>query len=152
MTAADIDVELARDTTTEGEEKAATAMAVLPTPEAKAIAWAKAFEQVEVTNTIQTATAFGFNQPDQAEVLEPFVERYFESITDFFAHASATAQLVVTPLLYPRWRIEQSTLDRTDAFLATPDLPPVLARQVVEARDGVARALRARACDAAAAS
>jgi aminopeptidase N len=105
-----------------------------------------------VTNTIQTATAFGFVQPDQSDALEPFVERYFESIADFFARASATAQLVVTPLLYPRWRIEQSTLDRTDAFLATPDLPPALVRQVVEARDGVARALRARARDAAATS
>jgi aminopeptidase N len=152
ISAADIDAELARDTTTQGEEKAATAMAALPTSEAKATAWAKAFEEVEVTNTIQTATAFGFVQPDQSDALEPFVERYFESIADFFARASATAQLVVTPLLYPRWRIEQSTLDRTDAFLATPDLSPALVRQVVEARDGVARALRARARDAAATS
>ena len=151
ISAADIDAELARDTTTQGEEKAATAMAALPTSEAKAAAWAKAFGDVEVTNAIQTATAFGFVQPDQFDVLEPYVERYFESIADFFARASATAQLVVTPLLYPRWRIEQSTLERTDAFLATPDLPPVLLRQIVEARDGVARALRARACDAAAA-
>ncbi|HEY8113502.1 MAG TPA: aminopeptidase N [Actinomycetes bacterium] len=151
ISAADVDAELARDTTTEGEEKAATAMAALPTSEAKVAAWAKAFEEVEVTNTIQTATAFGFVQPDQSDALEPFVERYFESIADFFARASATAQLVVTPLLYPRWRIEQSTLDRTDAFLA-PDLPPALVRQVVEARDGVARALRARARDAAATS
>jgi len=152
ISTADVDAELVRDSTTEGEEKAATARAALPTPEAKATAWAKAFEQVEVTNTIQTATAFGFIQPDQAGVLEPYVERYFESIADFFVHASASAQLIVTPLLYPRWRIEQSTLDRTDAFLATPDLPPVLVRQIVEARDSLARALRARACDAAAAS
>jgi aminopeptidase N len=152
ISAADIDAELTRDTTTQGEEKAATATAALPTAEAKAAAWAKAFEEVEVTNAIQTATAFGFVQPDQSDVLEPFVERYFASIPDFFARASATAQLVVTPLLYPRWRIEQSTLDRTDAFLATPDLSPVLVRQVVEARDAVSRALRARACDAAAAT
>jgi len=152
ISAADIDAELALDTTTEGEEKAATAMAALPTSAAKATAWAKAFEEVEVTNTIQTATAFGFVQPDQSDALEPFVERYFESIADFFARASATAQLVVTPLLYPRWRIEQSTLDRTDAFLATPDLPPALVRQLVETRDGVARALRARSRDAGAPS
>jgi aminopeptidase N len=131
----DIDAERARDATTQGEERAATARAAQPTAAAKAAAWAKAVGEVEVTNTIQTATAFGFVQPDQAAVLEPYVERYFVEAPAFFDRVFATAKLVVTPQLYPRWRIEQSTLDRTDAFLATEGLPPVLARMVLESRD-----------------
>jgi aminopeptidase N len=149
---AEIGAELERDTTTQGEERAATAQAALPTAEAKAAAWQKALAEVEVTNAIQTATSVGFNQPDQLEVLEPYVERYFDSIVDFFGRASATAQLVVTPLLYPSWRIERSTLERTDAFLATEGLPPVLVRLLLEQRDRVSRALHARGCDRAAAA
>jgi len=80
----------------------------------------------------------------------PLIDAAADAIVDFFGRASATAGLYVTQLVYPRQRIEQSTLDRTDRFLASPDLPPALARQILEARDGVARALRAQACDVAA--
>ncbi len=146
----DIDAELARDATSQGEERAATARAARPTTAAKAAAWAKSVGEVEVVNSIQMAAALGFVQPGQAEVLEPYVERYFAEAPEFFERVFATGKLVVTPQLYPRWRIEQSTLDRTDAFLATEGLPPVLARLVLECRDGLARALRARATDAAA--
>jgi aminopeptidase N len=147
---AEIDDELARDATAAGKEKATTARAALPEPAAKATAWDQVLGNVEVSNAIQTAAAFGFIQADQPEVLEPYYDAYFDSIADFFGRASATAGLFVTQLVYPRQRIEQSTLDRTDSFLDSPDLSPVLARQILETRDGVARALRARACDAAA--
>ncbi|HKA68318.1 MAG TPA: aminopeptidase N [Actinomycetes bacterium] len=142
--------ELARDKTAMGEEKATTARAALSLPDSKATAWRQVLGEVEVTNAIQTAAAIGFIQADQRDVLEPYSDAYFDSIVDFFGRASATAGLYVTQLVYPRQRIEQSTLDRTDRFLASPDLPPALARQILEARDGVARALRAQACDVAA--
>jgi aminopeptidase N len=142
--------ELARDATAMGEEKATTARAALPLPDTKAAAWRQALAEVDVTNAIQTAAAIGFIQTDQQDVLEPYVDGYFDSIADFFGRASATAGLYVTQLVYPRHRIEQSTLDRTDQFLASPDLPPALSRQILEAKDGVARALRAQARDIAA--
>ncbi|MCI0688575.1 MAG: aminopeptidase N [Sporichthyaceae bacterium] len=146
----EITAELAKDATAAGEERATTARAALPLPDAKARAWAQILGRVEVPNAIQTAAAIGFIQPEQSSVLEPYVDAYFGSIAEFFGTASATAGLYVTQLVYPRQRIEQSTLDRTEAFLADPELPPVLARQVLECRAWVARALRARACDAAA--
>ena len=41
-------------------------------------------------------------------------------------------------------------VERTDAYLAAGDVPPALARLLLEARDGVVRSLRAREKDAAA--
>jgi aminopeptidase N len=41
-------------------------------------------------------------------------------------------------------------VERTDGYLAGHDVPPALARLLMEGRDGVNRALRARARDAAA--
>ena len=50
--------------------------------------------------------------------------------------------------LYPTLLVSQDVVDATDRNLAG-DVPPALARLLLEARDGVVRALRARARDAA---
>jgi aminopeptidase N len=54
--------------------------------------------------------------------------------------------------LFPTWTstITQDTLDAADEFLARAELPSALRRLVSEGRSDVARALRARAADAAA--
>jgi aminopeptidase N len=41
-------------------------------------------------------------------------------------------------------------VERTDVYLQDADVPPSLRRLLLESRDGVVRALRARARDAAA--
>jgi aminopeptidase N len=51
---------------------------------------------------------------------------------------------------YPALDVSRSTVDATDAFLADPRHPAPLRRLVEDGRDGVVRALAARACDAAA--
>jgi aminopeptidase N len=55
----------------------------------------------------------------------------------------------VATALYPHLLIEESTLQATEAFLAEDDLPRGLRRIVSESRDGIERALRCRAVDAA---
>ena len=60
---------------------------------------------------------------------------------DLAARGPAVAAQL-TRLLYPQLD-EQATLDRTDAFLAGPDVPAGCRRLVLEQRDDVARALRA---------
>ncbi len=59
------------------------------------------------------------------------------------------AQSIVVGL-YPGLLVSQDVVDRTDAYLAARDVPAALRRLLLEGRDGVARALRARARDAAA--
>ena len=63
--------------------------------------------------------------------------------------ASAGLAQSITMGLYPFLLVEQATLDATDAFLAQDGLNSACRRLVGEGRDGVVRAMRARATDAA---
>jgi aminopeptidase N len=54
--------------------------------------------------------------------------------------------------LFPALLIDPVTVDAADTWLRTADPDPTLRRLIVEGRDGLARALRARGCDATAAS
>ena len=146
---AEIEEELARDDTAAGRRHAAAARAARPTPEAKAEAWASVVERDDLPNAMQVAVISGFMQADQPELLAPYVERYFGAIKQVYAtRTNEIAQNIVVGL-YPTVLASQELLDRTDAWLADPDVPAALRRLVVESRDGVARALRAQAADAA---
>ncbi|HSR22476.1 MAG TPA: aminopeptidase N, partial [Candidatus Eisenbacteria bacterium] len=100
-------------------------------------------------NAIQTAVIGGFAQADQLDLLRPFVEPYFAGLTTIWAErTNETAQNIVIGL-FPTLLAEQATLDAADKWLAeNTDAVPALRRLVIEARDGVARALRAQAKDA----
>ncbi|HQR27377.1 MAG TPA: aminopeptidase N, partial [Nocardioides sp.] len=68
--------ELARDSTISGQEHAAMALTVRPTPEAKAQAWRDAVERDDVANETQRQIAYAFPVADQAELLAPYLEKY----------------------------------------------------------------------------
>jgi aminopeptidase N len=147
---AEIEAELARDPTAAGERHAAAARAARPSAQAKAEAWAAAVERTDLPTAVQAAIIGGFQQPDQRELLEPYVERYFAVIKDVWASRTLEVAHNIAVGLYPSCVIDQSTLDRTDAFVQSERPAPALRRLLLEGRDGVARALRARAYDTAA--
>ncbi len=149
---AEIQAELERDPTDQGQREAATARALVPTAEAKAEAWRFATEDDELPNQTALAYISGFTHPAQHELLAPYVERYFEVVADIWERRSSEVAQNVVIRLYPSWDVSPETVGRTDAYLAAhPDLPPSLRRLINEGRDGVLRALRARTCDEAAA-
>jgi aminopeptidase N len=144
---AEIDAELARDDTATGRRQAATARAAVPTLEAKEAAFASAVESDDLPNALLVATLSGFVQTDQRELHRAFLDRYFAAIPDVWrTRTNETAQTVVLGL-YPATLVEQSTLDRTDAFLARDDVPAGARRLVREGRDGIERSLRCQARD-----
>ena len=146
----DVDAELDRDNTATGQRHAAGALAARPNPAAKAEAWESVVSTGDLPNTIQASIIGGFTSADQLRLLEPYFEKYFQAVKDVWAgRTNEIAQQIVIGL-YPALRIDESTLARTDRYLAEEDPVPALRRLLVEGRDGVARALRARACDAAA--
>jgi aminopeptidase N len=49
---------------------------------------------------------------------------------------------------YPAYHVSQSTVDSTDAWLAVEGHPAPLRRLIAEGKDGITRALSARAKDA----
>ena len=153
--AAGIEAELARDRTTAGSEYAAGALATRPTPDAKAAAWASVIDRADLPNRTQDAviggvlsrTGLGFVQSDQADLLEPYLDRYFEVLPEVWRTRTFEIARNITTGLYPRWRAEPDTLERTDAVLARSDLPAGLRRILMEARDDVVRSIRARQAD-----
>ncbi|MEO8329366.1 MAG: aminopeptidase N, partial [Candidatus Nanopelagicales bacterium] len=60
----EIERELDRDLTASGQRQAASARAMVPTPEAKEAAWNLAVNDEELPNALLAATVGGFNRPD----------------------------------------------------------------------------------------
>ncbi|RAJ44241.1 aminopeptidase N [Kitasatospora sp. SolWspMP-SS2h] len=142
-----IDAELARDNTSSGQEHAATCRAARPTAEAKAEAWTSVVDSDTLTNYVQEAVIAGFQQADQRELLAAYAEKYFASVKQVWETRSHEISQQIIGGLYPSYAVSQATLDATDAWLAAADPSPALRRQVVEARAGVERALKAQAAD-----
>jgi aminopeptidase N len=144
----DINAELERDNTSSGQNAAALAKAAIPTPDAKAAAWESIVVKGELSNALQGSAVAGFTRVLDRSLLEPYAEKYFEAVPGIVAtRTHALAQQIVVGL-YPALLTTQATVDRTDGFLAgLPAESAALRRMMLENRDGVARALRARAAD-----
>ncbi|TDD31969.1 aminopeptidase N [Actinomadura sp. KC06] len=147
---AEIDAEHERDRTAAGERHAAACTAAIPSAEAKAAAWERIVSG-DLPNAVYRATLGGFVEPDQAELLRAYVDTYFAEVGRVWKEWSSDMSQTFAEGAYPFLVIEQATIDRTESYLADERPPPALARLLSEGRDGVARALRARAKDAASA-
>jgi aminopeptidase N len=141
---AEIEAEIERDATAGGQRHAATVRAARPTLEAKSEAWSQVVEHDELPNALQTATIVGFMEPDQRELLRPFVERYFDSLRQVWETRTSEMASNIVMGLYPALFVEQAVVDRTNAYLDSENPPAVLARMLAEGRSGVERALRAQ--------
>jgi aminopeptidase N len=144
---AEIDAELDRDDTAAGRRQALTLRSARPTAAAKAEAWHLVVEQDELPNADQNAVVAGFHRYDQRELLAPYVGKYFDAIGDIYRTRSAEMSQHIITGLYPYSATSQATVDRTDAYLREEQPGPALRRMLLEARDGLARALRAQQRD-----
>ncbi|WP_461174862.1 aminopeptidase N [Arthrobacter sp. Z1-9] len=152
-TAAELDAELARDTTASGRAGHATAMAARPDPEVKAAAWNKAVRGSELSNQLLTATISGFTT-SPAELLEPYVEPYFEWLRAIWDGRSIEIASRIVRGLYPLAQdlaevsepADHPVIRRTDQWLAeNAEAPRALRRIIVEQRSHLLRALTAQA-------
>ncbi|WP_019878044.1 aminopeptidase N [Sporichthya polymorpha] len=146
----EIDAELDRDDTAAGQRHAAGALAARPTVQAKEEAWASVVGDDKLPNAMQNSIIGGFVQIEQGEILEQFVEPYFEAVPRIWEERTNEIAQNIVNGFYPSWRISADTVERTDRFLAENSPAPALRRLLTEARDGVQRALRAQECDRAA--
>ncbi|MCW2748269.1 MAG: aminopeptidase [Nocardioidaceae bacterium] len=145
---AEILAELERDNTIAGQEHAAAARAVQPNAAAKEAAWDLVVVRDDVPNETMRSAAMAFQVSGQADVLEPFVDRYLEmaeTIADKKGVWIASTALVN---LFPRANPTETTLMKVDAWLASTSAASSTKRYVSEGRDDLARALRAQAADA----
>ncbi|MBW5480709.1 aminopeptidase N [Streptomyces bambusae] len=143
--------ELSRDDTASGKRHQVRCLAARPSAAVKEQAWAAVVESDALSNALVEATIAGMQQSSQRALMAPFTERYFAVIERVWAERSIQIGMDVVRGLFPALQDDEATLEATDAWLsAHEDAAPALRRLVLEARDDLARALRAQACDAAA--
>jgi aminopeptidase N len=143
-----IEREVERDPTDKGRREAAAARAARPSAEAKAEAWGALTGAPPLPYSVLRATIAGFQNAGQREILEPYRERYFEVLARIWETSELEVALGFTSGLYPRVVIDEATVDATDGYIASERPPAPLRRLLLEGRDDVQRAMRARAVDA----
>ena len=141
---AQIDAELERDATDAGARHAAACRAAIPDAPHKAAAWALLTESDElgIEGTVEVALAF--NQAEHAALLAEYTDLFFGQLPQIWASLNDPIKLVVGQVLFPYSAASPQLLKRVDAALAAGDLEPSLARALIEGRDVVEKALRAR--------
>jgi aminopeptidase N len=142
-----IDEELERDNTAGGQRQAASARAGIPTAQAKLNAWSAVIDNHDLANALLESTVGGFSQPDQRELLEPFVDKYFAVIAEVWETRTNEIAQTLTLGLFPSLLGSPAILAKADAFIANSiDVGAI--RLIRELRDNVARSLRCQSVDA----
>jgi len=90
------------------------------------------------------AHAQGFWQPEQAELTQPYVERYFAEMPAAVGLRSPWMAEAVARLTFPRYAVAARTRSAAATLLARDGLAPGVRRAVADADDDLARALLAR--------
>jgi aminopeptidase N len=143
----DIAAELARDNSSTAARLADTARALLPSPAAKAEAWAMATDDGERPGQVRMAYVAGFWHHTQTELLEPYGARYFAELDEIWTrHEGGLNAVHLSYRLFPDI-VSRSTVDAADKWLSRDDTPPAQRRLVLERRDEIARALANRTRD-----
>jgi aminopeptidase N len=147
----EIEAELDHDRTASGERQAALSRALVATPESKAETWRRLVSDRHLPNWLQRSMLQGFQHPSQTELTAPYAAEYFRVVDDIWEALDSEPAQDFVALAYPSYQVSTETVALTDDWLAREGIPAPLRRLVAEGRDGVVRALRARAKDADAA-
>ncbi|MEU9595170.1 aminopeptidase N [Streptomyces sp. NPDC048193] len=143
-----IAAELERDPSATGQEGAARCRAALPDPEAKSRAWAAMFASDDLSNYLFTATAQGFWQPEQADLVAGYVPRYYAEAVAVADRRGPAIADAAGRWAFPVHAVDADTLRLGQECLATADPIPALRRKLVDQLDDLARALRVRGTQA----
>ncbi|MEU3504405.1 aminopeptidase N [Streptomyces hundungensis] len=142
-TEAEIADHLADDPSATGEEGAARCRAALPTPTAKEAAWSAMFQSDTLSNYLFTATAQGFWQPEQIDLLQPYVARYYQDAGPLADRRGPAIAEAVGRYAFPT-PVDPDALRLGETFLARTDLLPALRRKLIDQVDDLRRALNVR--------
>lgn len=145
----DIQAEEDRDKTAHGKQYVAYAHAALPNREAKVAAF-KSITTDDLSNTIHSYKCRGFNENIHHELLEAFVDEYFDAILKVWATKGFEIAETTATLTFPTWAISEETVKKSQHWLdmTGKDASHALRRTVAEGRDAMTRSLKARAVDA----
>ncbi len=142
-----IEAEYRRDPTDIGERHALTARAARPDPAAKETAWSLLVDDDQLSHTRSRHVWTGFRQLGQPDLIEPFVERYFDVLDRIWDERSLDWAIEFTSAMYPHPVASLDVATRTRKVLERDDLPGPLRRVLLEELDVLQRTLAARDLD-----
>ncbi|WP_420312006.1 aminopeptidase N [Streptomyces sp. YS-B37] len=139
-----IAAELERDPSATGQEGAARCRAALPDPEAKRTAWEAMFTGDDLSNYLFTATAQGFWQPEQADLVREYVPRFYPDAVALATRRGPAIADAAGRWAFPAHAVDPETLHLGEECLRDADLIPSLRRKLADQLDDLERALRVR--------
>ncbi|WP_018156446.1 aminopeptidase N [Demetria terragena] len=144
-----ITAERDRDSTSTGTERAARALAAIPTAAAKEDAWHRLVEDTTTPNATRRAVGIGWSRVHDRSLLQPYIERYHAALGQVWHDLTSSIASDVTLLAYPTAAVSDALVAASQQWLDShPDAPAGARRGLAENRDGIKRALRAQAFDA----
>jgi aminopeptidase N len=132
------------DPSTAGEVFAAKARAARPDPAAKSAAWAAMTSDTTLSNYQLWALAEGFWQPEQLELTEPYVQRFFAAMPDAAKLRGDYVLAELIRFLYPRYAASPDTVELATELMSRGDISLPLRRKVADFTDDLRRVIRAR--------
>ncbi|MDQ0580376.1 aminopeptidase N [Streptomyces rishiriensis] len=139
-----IAAELDRDPSATGQEGAARCRAALPDADAKRAAWAAMFDDDTLSNYLFTATAQGFWQPEQTDLVADYVPRFYQDAVTVAARRGPAIAEAAGRWAFPAHAVTRDTLRMGEECLTQADPTPALRRKLIDQLDDLARALRVR--------
>ena len=138
--------ELANDPTDRGERAALRANTSVPNKETKDQAWDKFTSGSGYGSLHQTAAAMsGFLWWKQADLLTPYVERFFSEVTQVFETEENHFAQSYFGSLFPGYLVDYDLLEKCNRLLEkTPSDNQLLRRMLLEANDNLSRAIKCR--------
>ena len=148
MDKASLSAELLKDNTLTGQLSHATALAALPTADAKSQTW-KSITTEEISTSQREAKLAGFMRALHRPLLAAYVDPYFDLLLDTWGKKSYEVASKFVTGMYPIYITTQETFDKTVNWLNTTgkDGQAGLRRLVSEGRDSLERALKVQAKD-----
>ncbi|MET8943466.1 aminopeptidase N [Streptomyces sp. NPDC004542] len=139
-----ITAELERDPSASGQEGAARCRAALPDPDAKRRAWEALFTDDTLSNYLFAATAQGFWQPEQADLVREYVHRYYQDAPALAARRGPAIAVATGRLAFPSHAVDAENLRLGETCLRDAAPVTALRRKLADELDDLARALRVR--------
>jgi aminopeptidase N len=134
-----------RDPSDRGQRAALRAEVAKPDPAVKAAAWERILGEGYDSFKLTESAMGGFNWSVQRDLLSPYVDRFFESVTQVAEQKPNEFLQSFIRALFPTYRVDQTVLERSERLLAsTSERMTVLVRLLKEANDDLARAIACR--------
>jgi aminopeptidase N len=143
ITLEELESELSKDNTANGQKAFALAKAALPDATNKALMWEEMVHQDTMSNAILESASRGFTRVSDPSVLLPYVDKYLESALEIWNSKSFSIAEYLLLNLYPIEIANRELREKTAKLLENPEIQSkaALRRILVEHLANLDRAL-----------